>query len=542
MLPKTTTKKFLFFAFVLIVSRLIYTAIGVYTRTNLLNTTKPFLSWTYDSPHQALNTWTVWDSGFYYQIATQGYPNNIGSLKKAEIPVPANSWVKVFLGYGEVGDTRIKLPNSSIEKINNTLFIIGSSEFDSQVPIYGAYPGIPYCTYTGPIDFDRDVKPASESLVDSKACVDSVCNKSYVTYYSVLAKDTIFQEYFDVTTPNNTQFVEGDSRPSGFENETYQGFGCDSVSVEQLQNAPQIDYTTKATAYPFLPGYPYLVKMFTPIAQDPVLAGVIISNLALFLSAVFLYKLLETDFDEELAFYSVLFYLVYPLSFILSGFFSEAVFNLLVFSGLYFVRKGNFVLASLLGAYSSVTRIVGFVMLPVLAVVYYKRYSGTKRILAILSLVGFPILMGLHAYYLYTLTGDWLIMFNSQQAFGRVGQGTVSAFVNYLLNSSRAGDFEMLVFLITVLLVGFTLVKIKTVEGLRVPVEHVVYSILLLLIPVSSGILTSFPRYTLSIFPIYLGGAYLAIQLRHERLFLALSFIASCLFMAIWALSSRFIV
>ncbi len=542
MIPKTTSKKILFFFAVIIVSRVIYTVIGVYTRTNLLDTTKPFLSWTYNSPYQALNTWTVWDSGFYYQIASTGYPKNIGTIKKAEIRVPANSWVKVFLGYGEVGEARVKLPNSETEKINNTLFLIGSPEKDVSILLHGAYEGIPYCTYSGPIDFSRDVKPSSDSLTNPTACLDSACSKSYVTYYSILADQVVFQEYFAADSPNAPLTSLGESRPEGVTKIQYQGFGCKTVGSTDLTDAPQFNYKNMPSAYPFLPGYPYLVKAISLVFRDIVLSGLVLSNLALFLSAIFLYKLLKIDFDEKLSFYAVLFYLLYPLTFILSGFFSEAVFNLFVFAGFYFVRKGNFILGTLLGAFASVTRIVGLVLIVPFAYVYHKQLSGTKKVLAYLSLVLFPLLIGLHTYYLYSITNDWFVVTNSQQAFGRVGEGTISAFMNYLLSSTRAGDFEIMVFLLTVLVLGFTILKVKTMEGARLPIEYSMYSIMLLLIPLSSGILTSLPRYTLGIFPLYLGLSYLGIKLKKERLFVALSFVASCVLMVFWALSTRFIV
>ncbi len=540
MLKNLFSKKILYIFAILVITRLIYTIIGVYARENLLNKDEPFASWTYDSRYQFINVWTVWDSGFYYGIAKDNYPEYSKSLVKTEIQIPPTSWVKVFLGYGEIGDSKESLPAAS--RTNNTLFLINDTEEMASVPLQAINVGIPYCAYAGPIDYERDVKVSNQGLFDPNACVGETCVRAYVSYFSVAADELVFQEYFDQTDPEAAISTIGKHRPAGSVERQYEGFGCKSVEKSDVQMIAYLDYKETVTPYPFLPLYSYLSRYVGFVFRDIIISGLLISNIALFLSALFLYKLLSLDFDERLAFNSTLFYLVFPFGFILSGFFTESLFNLLFFSSLYFAKRGNYILGSFLAMFSSITRILGVLTLFPLYFIYKGQSEQRKLRLSLASLIFIPIPLIIHVYNIYKLTGEWAIILDAQQAFGRVGDGTFSSLISYLLGSSRFGDFEFFTFLLSLFVISAFLIVGRTKEGKKLPTEYVVITAYMFIVPFLSGVFTSFPRYTLSIFPLFVAVMYFAERYRIVKFVLLCSFVLGCVFMVFWSLSSRLLV
>lgn len=530
------------FLFIIIITRIIYSLVGVYSRGNLADKLNSFDDWTYDHKNEAVNVWTVWDSGFYYDIAKNGYPKDIKQINKFTLKLEPFTWYKVFLGYGEVGQDRFILPSNAFSKISNTLFVVGSHEKATEVDLYAVYPGISYCKFRGVIDFERDVKNVNQALTNGSACGDVACTKSYATYYQDFEKKVVFQEFFDANNTDVPVKVFGDVRPAGFSQVPYEGLGCTTISQEELTQVSNLDYITKRTPLGFMPLYPTLARALSYAFKDIIVAGLFISNLFLFISAIFLYEFLKKDFDESFSFYATLLYLVYPFGFISSGFFTEALFNALFFAALYFARQKQFIYSNILTAFLGVTRLLGlFTILPLLFI--YKRTLRKKQFIAsLISMLIIPIPLALHVLRLHNLTGDWLVLVKAHDAFGREIEGFFSSLIHYMTVSGNYGDFELLVFIVSAVLVITFLVKAKTKDLQKIPYEYGAVAFYMFLIPLASGILTSFPRYTLTLLPIYPALVWVYSKTNYKWLLLILTFVFSVVLMGVWTLSSRLIV
>ncbi|MBU0649801.1 hypothetical protein KKG63_01205, partial [Patescibacteria group bacterium] len=250
---------------------ILYSVAGLAAREALLDKSRPFPSWTYESSNSWLNIWTSWDSGFYYDLAQNGYPQIEDGIKVAYITIPQNRWLKVYTGGGLLGDSRFPLPFSGPnEQVSNTIFVFGRSFNDERLPIFHGYEGIPYCLFDGPVDYTRDVKVAREALVNPAACGNSSCDKSYVTYYSMEAKSVVYQEYFAPAAIDPVR-TYGTARPLGLENNIYMGFGCDTVEQDDIQTAKSLDYKNQFTNISFGPLYPWLSKGASVVVGDVVL-------------------------------------------------------------------------------------------------------------------------------------------------------------------------------------------------------------------------------------------------------------------------------
>ncbi len=119
--------------------------------------------------------------------------------------------------------------------------------------------------------------------------------------------------------------------------------------------------------YAFFPLYPALIRGLHYIVSDYFIAALIISNLALLIGCYLIYKLVKLDYGEKTARRAIKYLLIYPVSFILSGAFSEASFLALILGAFYFAKTNRWFFAGLCGFFLSLTRSIGvFVIIPLL--------------------------------------------------------------------------------------------------------------------------------------------------------------------------------
>ena len=540
---KLSMRKFLIIILLIISTRVAYTVAGVYSREHFLDRSEPFPSWTYNSPNKWLNIWTVWDSGFYYDIAKNGYIEDLDKMR-FDLTVPKNGWVRMHAGSLQLGKDRFDLHASILDKnISNQLVLIGSERKDTDISLYHAYEGIPYCIYIGGIDYTNDiVVPAKQALVNEEACINQVCDFSYITYYSMDREKVIFQEFFGRDNLETSSVTLGEERPIWLIGRPAEFLGCKTISKEELKFGLVYDYKKHFSSYPFMPLYPLLVGLASRnLGLDIVLAGIIISNLFFILSAFVLYKLLLLDYDEKTSFYAVIFYVVFPLSFILSGFFTESLFNFLLFSVFYFMKRRLWILSAVFLSLLPVTRIVGVLVIIPALYIYIKSKAYRKPITAF-PFVLIPIPLLVHLMRMHSLTGDWFAIFNAQRGFGRANL--------FLLDIVHAFDrgvsfflFELVFMIGAVLLSWIGLTKLCTKETFPDSVKgYWLYAILGLSFPVLTGTVTSYPRYTLGIFPIFLGLAYLVGKVKRPYIFMSLCFVFSLFLMILWALSTNYLI
>jgi len=366
---------------------------------------------------------------------------------------------------------------------------------------------------------------------------------SYITYYDTHFQKTIFKEEFYANSFNgDSTVIFGEKRPEGIHSRPYEGFGCKVVQEKDVFKVPFEPYIRSVSSFPFMPLYPFLIRLANNIFSNSLISGVFISNLSLFLGAIFLFELLSTLFSKKFGLFATLFYLISPLSFIFRGVMTESLFNLLLFASLFFALKGKYVLASLLFSLMSITRIPGILFGGVLIILFVRKFSGKKLVLSLLSLASVgPAFLLAHVYRLYKLTGNWFVILDSQQAYGRVEKSLFDSYFGYFKYGMPYALLE-LVFFILALGIILWFLKIYHKEKGEFFWECVFYSLYSFVIPLSSGTFASFPRYTLTIFPIFIGiGLFLERFGGLKWVVLIFSFALSLLGMAFWGVGSSFI-
>jgi hypothetical protein len=179
----------------------------------------------------------------------------------------------------------------------------------------------------------------------------------------------------------------------------------------------------------FFPLYPLLIyigKWFLPNNfQSTAAVGLIISNLALIVSLVLLYKLVRLDYSAKVAWITLILLLLFPTSFYFGAVYTESLFLFLSVGAFYFARRERWWIAALFGILACTTRVFGVLLLPALLIevfIYKKSFKNWYPVLFI------PFGLVMYMIYLYQTVGDPLAFYNLQSIIGEHRQKGIILF------------------------------------------------------------------------------------------------------------------
>ena len=247
--------------------------------------------------------------------------------------------------------------------------------------------------------------------------------------------------------------------------------------------------------YAFFPLYPVTMRALAPLFGGPFIAGLVVSNVSLFVTCLVLMRLVALDHDAMTARRAARYLVLFPTAFILSGVFSESLFLALSVSAFYFVRKDRLLAAGAVGFLASLTRSVGVVLVVPLVVQYWLQRRSLSRgpeprvawlLLAPLGLVCFSA-------YNFALTGNALAFAQIQSSWGRALRSPIMVLVHGLGDPDLDARFSAAMTLVAAIAV--------VAFARRIGVSYALLSLLLIAVPLSTG-LQSMPRYLLASFPL----------------------------------------
>lgn len=158
-------------------------------------------------------------------------------------------------------------------------------------------------------------------------------------------------------------------------------------------------YSTKQAAA-FFPVYPLAVRTVGWVVRNDVLAGMLISLGAAAGCAVLLQRIARRRLPENGARAAVVLFALYPLAFVFTAVYSDALFLLFVLLAFDAADRGRALAAGIAAALAVDTRLLGLALVPSLAIVFWP----SARRLAPLFLV--PAALGLWMLYLHRHYGD----------------------------------------------------------------------------------------------------------------------------------------
>lgn len=295
----------------------------------------------------------------------------------------------------------------------------------------------------------------------------------------------------------------------------------------------------------FFPLYPLLMRALGALVEDALVAGLLISNAALLLATMLLYRLAAESWGQAVAERGVWYFLIFPAAFFGAAVYSESLFLLAAVGALYFARRGYWEAAALLGIAAALTRLMGLIVAPMLLAEWWmqrrERPVETRPSwTALLAALVVPLGTLAYAFYLYRAFGDPLAFVHGAAAWERQPQSPLATIAT-LLQTPAGGWWPALLagrvhpdnwidlsFVLLFLGLGLALLlRRRWSEGLFVTLGAAV--------ALSSGLLMSQRRYVWVLFPAFILLAQWGERPWVDRLVTAVSLLLLGLFTALFA-------
>ena len=323
----------------------------------------------------------------------------------------------------------------------------------------------------------------------------------------------------DVVNPRPAEYFLSNFYNDPDESNSFVGMHTRRLSRRYLRDA-QSGYNTiidnKASNLGDFPLYPLSIRYLgTALSIDYRLAGFLISNIALFLSVLVFYRLVQFDFSKKIAERSVWYLLIFPVSFFFTMVHTESLFLLLSLLVFYFALKKKWLMCGIIGFLAALTRVEGVLLFIPMLWEYFHQEKKVRPNIVSLALI--PAGLAVFFLYHYFLVGDFFAFLKIQKSWDR----TLFDFSNIIPSFSSGpqiahSSFE--IFFVVVLLAACLLAFSK-----RIRTSYFLYIIASVALPLLTGTFENMARYGLVIFPIYIVFAQLGKNRDFDRVYTFIS-------------------
>ena len=262
--------------------------------------------------------------------------------------------------------------------------------------------------------------------------------------------------------------------------------------------------------------------------KDYLVAAILVSGLALIVAAILLRRLVALEYSDAVALRAVWFLLIFPTAYVLHISYTESLFLALAIGCIFAARTNRWPLAGVLGALACMTRANGFVLLPTLLVEAGHEFFTTRKWqrrwlwIAVVPL-GFGVFLLLNRH----TTGDAFAFLHKRQQLSAVTTSWPwvsirEAYLNMRRSPGQAemvGAQEMEFALFGLVCCIASWIKLRPVYAAWNTGNWLGFT--------CATYLSSVPRYTLTMFPIFILFALLA---RNRFWFGLITFCSLCAF------------
>lgn len=263
----------------------------------------------------------------------------------------------------------------------------------------------------------------------------------------------------------------------------------------------------------FFPLYPALIRLVGNVVGNDLIAGLIISNVALFFGLLFFYKLVEHQFNRAVAHRAIFYISIFPTAVFFSAVYTESLFFALTVASFYYIREHRWVTAGIVGTFAALTRSEGVLLAVPFAIEVFSairagslaQFFGSPKRLARIVLGAVAIPLGLAAYmaWLWVLNGDPLYFSHVQSHWNRhfappwVSAQHALRIVAHAKSPLVAAN-QTIEIVFTILMIGVLAAGLR-----RLRPSYSAYMALSVVIPMSTSSLMSMPRFALVLFPMF---------------------------------------
>lgn len=276
-------------------------------------------------------------------------------------------------------------------------------------------------------------------------------------------------------------------------------------------------FNSQATA--FFPLWPMAIFIFGKIFffLDTRVVAFILANLFTLGTCIMFYKLVKLEFsNSDIAYRSVKYLLIFPMSLFLATSYSEPLFLFLAITSFYFIRQKKWLVSGSLAMGAAAARIVGIcIFVPLLIEAIFNKTKGFlsnfKKIISLILVLLGPLL---YIFYLKAITGDCLAFLHAQ-SIGWTKNVSLSGLISLWENIKNLFGFHFFLpdgayitsFMQAGILIFFIFILIFGAKKIRL--SYLIYSLLVLIFPLAGGNLVSMNRFVLAAFPVFMILAFL---------------------------------
>lgn len=263
----------------------------------------------------------------------------------------------------------------------------------------------------------------------------------------------------------------------------------------------------------FYPLYPWAIRLVAVVLRDYLVSAHVVSLLGAIAAGLAFRRLAELDMERRLARAALVFMLIFPTAYFLHVVYTESVFMALALGCFLAARKRRWMWAGILGALACMTRVTGLLLVPALAVEALTQYREGGREFR-REWLWIPFAGAGFAVYLlvnYVVWGDPL-MFQKvlkQYWYKELASPWVGIATTWGNIRGRGPSEGMLIGALETFFIAFGL-ACTVWSWKRLRPSYAVWMTLNWLLFTSTSFIMSTPRYTLSLFPVYLLFARLA--------------------------------
>lgn len=283
--------------------------------------------------------------------------------------------------------------------------------------------------------------------------------------------------------------------------------GTDRWDADWFERIASDGYSPDDASAAFFPGYPIAIRSVADVTRlAPWAAATLVSNLAFILSLVALYALTAREFDQARARRTLILLASFPASFFFLAPYSESLFLCATVLTFWYVRSDRWVLGSGFGVLAALTRSVGVLLVPALAVEAWTQGRHERGRRLALSLLPLVALVAIGTYWAVRV-GDPLRPFHAQDSWFRTFLPFPVTIGRALILGIRGvGDPKGAYWTADLILTGLLLVPL-VLRWRVIPLPYLVYAgttaIVILSYPLPPRPLLSDPRFLLVVFPAF---------------------------------------
>jgi len=285
----------------------------------------------------------------------------------------------------------------------------------------------------------------------------------------------------------------------------------------------------KAWFYPF---FPWATRLVAYVVGNYLISAFVVSGCASVAAAVLLRRIVRFDHDASISRWAVWFLLIFPTAYYLHIGYSESLFLALALGSILAALLGRWWLAGVLGALSWMTRANGIILLPTLAIEALHQWVVTKRWnWRWLWIAIVPAGFGVYLLMNWKVTGDPFAFLRMRKRLFAMESswpwvGIRSAIGNLRRTPNQAeivGAQELYAVILGFICMIFSWIKLRPVHAAWITGNWFLVT--------SVTFIESVPRYTLTMYPVFMLFALLA----RNRLWTAVITVWSLLFLALFS-------